>query len=153
MSKLMRMDFDNIDIKTLEEILKNKESTLDDIKTVIKVKQTPTVVSKTGKVYYKSAWDSTKKYYQDNKERLNQKIKDRYKNDEDYRIKSLLKSRLRYYMKKRMNNNNNNNNKQVQVSSEYSDQKEDEYEDEDIETIDISSDSDNSDSDEELIEC
>lgn len=53
------------------------------------------VISKNGKVYYKSLYDTVKKYISKNRERINNINKERYKNDENYRERTKSYSRNR----------------------------------------------------------
>lgn len=61
------------------------------------------IISKNGKVYYKSLYDTAKKYAQRNKEKINEINKKRYKDNEEYRLKTIENSRRKYFEKKRLN--------------------------------------------------
>lgn len=130
--KTNRLDFENIDINLMREVLNDKNSSLDDIKALIRIKQTPMVITKSGRTYYKSAWEATKKYYQQHKKEMLEKQKQKYKDDEEYRLRNIVKSRLRYYI---------NKNKKEITPSQISDRKEQESSSSDDDVYHLSDDS------------
>jgi hypothetical protein len=66
----------------------------------IEIKPNPElVVTKSGKVYYKSLYDSIKKYNDKNRQRINEVSRDRYRNNEVYKEQNKLNNRLRYHKK------------------------------------------------------
>lgn len=64
------------------------------------VKYIDYVKTKNNKIYYKSMYDSIRRYNLKNKEKINQKMKDRYHNDEEYKRKTLENAKRRYKMLK-----------------------------------------------------
>jgi hypothetical protein len=60
------------------------------------------VVSKSGKVYYKSLYNTIKKYNDKNRERINQMSRERYQSNPDYKEQNKLNNRERYYRLKNL---------------------------------------------------
>ena len=61
------------------------------------------VKTKNNKIYYKSMYDSIQRYNNKNKEKINEKMKNRYHTNEEYRKKTLENAKLRYKMLKELN--------------------------------------------------
>lgn len=139
--KLNRLDFENIDINLMKEMLNDKSSSIDDIKALIRIKQTPMVMTKSGRTYYKSAWDATKKYYQQHKQDIVEKQKQKYKDNEEYRLRNKVKSRLRYYINKNKDIPSVISNKKEEEREEEKEEKKEDNHFSDSE-IDLESDSD-----------
>lgn len=55
------------------------------------------VVSKSGKVYYKSLYNTIKKYNDKNRERINEISKERYRTNPEYKEQNKINNRKRYY--------------------------------------------------------
>ena len=60
------------------------------------------VVSKSGKVYYKSLYKTIKKYNDKNRERINQMSRERYQSNPDYKEQNKLNNRARYNRLKKL---------------------------------------------------
>jgi hypothetical protein len=55
------------------------------------------VVSKSGKVYYKSLYNTIKKYNDKNREKINEISRERYRNNPYYKEQNKENNRKRYY--------------------------------------------------------
>jgi hypothetical protein len=55
------------------------------------------VVSKSGKVYYKSLYNTIKKYNDKNRERINEISRERYRTNPEYKEQNKENNRKRYY--------------------------------------------------------
>lgn len=82
----------------MEEDIRERHS--DNIVENQDVKYIDYVKTKNNKIYYKSMYDSIRRYNLKNKEKINQKMKDRYHNDEEYKRKTLENAKRRYKMLK-----------------------------------------------------
>lgn len=54
------------------------------------------VKTKSNKIYYKSMYDSIQRYNDRNKEKINEKMKNRYNTNEEYRKNTLENAKARY---------------------------------------------------------
>lgn len=68
------------------------------------------VKTKNNKIYYKSMYDSIKRYTSKNKDKINEKMKLRYHTDDEYRRKTLENSKRRYEALKKLKDTVENKN-------------------------------------------
>lgn len=57
------------------------------------------VISRSGKIYYKSLYNTIKKYNDKNRQKINEVSRERYRNDEIYKEQNRINGRIRYYKK------------------------------------------------------
>lgn len=55
------------------------------------------IKSKSGKVYYKSLYNTIKKYNDKNRERINELSRERYRSNPHYKEQNKLNNRVRYH--------------------------------------------------------
>lgn len=58
------------------------------------------VKTKSNKIYYKSMYDSIQRYNDRNKDKINEKMKNRYHTNKEYRKKTLENAKARYRRQK-----------------------------------------------------
>ena len=81
------------------------------------------IVSKSGRVYYKSLYNSVKKYNNKNRDKINEISRERYRNNEIYKEQNKLNNRLRYHKKIIDDTINTLNEKSESDESDESDEK------------------------------